>query len=112
MSNFLFGKQFYPTKYSSNAIVYILSDLAGFFKWANHGLFFHFFHPFQTNITIFTTNKCEKCPSSIRRRDSNSQPSDYKSPPLTTRPGFPPSDLAGLNEFYGGSKMERQPLFT
>ena len=80
MSNFLFGKQFYPTKYSSNAIVYILSDLAGFFKWANHGLFFHFFHPFQTNITIFTTNKCEKCPSSIRRRDSNSQPSDYKSP--------------------------------
>ena len=44
---------------------------------------------FQTNITILTTNKCEKYPSSIWRRDSNSQPSDYKSPPLTTRPGLP-----------------------
>ena len=29
-------------------------------------------------------------PSSIRRWDSNSQPSDYESPPLTTRPGLPP----------------------
>ena len=29
--------------------------------------------------------------SSIWCRDSNSQPSDYKSPPLTTRPGLPPT---------------------
>ena len=50
-----------------------------------------YFRSFQTNIvTIFTTNKCEKCPSSIRCRDSNSQPSDHESPPLTTRPGLPP----------------------
>ena len=49
--------------------------------------FFVYFRSFQTNIvTIFATNKCEKCPSSIRCRDSNSQPSDYESPPLTTRP--------------------------
>ena len=34
--------------------------------------------------------KCGKYPSNIRRRDSNSQPSDCVSPPLTTRPGFPP----------------------
>ena len=27
--------------------------------------FFHLFSSFQTNITIFTTNICEKCPSSI-----------------------------------------------
>ena len=60
-------------------------------KWANPGLFFVYFRFFQTNIvTVFTTNKCEKCPSSIRCRDSNSQPSDYKSSPLTTRPGLPP----------------------
>ena len=39
----------------------------------------------QTHITILTTNKCEKCPSSIRRWDSNSQPSDSESPSLTTR---------------------------
>ena len=30
----------------------------------------------------------KKCPSSIRRWDSNSQPCDYESPPLTTRPGL------------------------
>ena len=27
---------------------------------------------------------------SIRRQDSNSQPSDNESPPLTTKPGLPP----------------------
>ena len=47
---------------------------------------FHLFPSFQTNVTILTTNKCEKCPPSIRRWDLNSQLSDYKSPPLTTRP--------------------------
>ena len=53
-------------------------------KWANPGLF----SSFLTNI--FTTNECEKCPSSIRQWDSNSQPSsDYEFPPLTTRPGLP-----------------------
>ena len=31
----------------------------------------------------------KKCPSSIWRQDSNSHPSDYESPPLTTRPGLP-----------------------
>ena len=34
---------------------------------------FSFIFVFSNNITIFTTNKCEKtpCPSSIRHRDSN-----------------------------------------
>ena len=50
---------------------------------------FSFFSSFQTNITILTTNKCEKCPSRIRHQDSNSQPFDYETPPLTTRPGLP-----------------------
>ena len=54
---------------------------------------FRLFLSFQTNITILTTHKCEKCPSSIRRQDSNSQPSDYESPPLTTRPGLPPNQI-------------------
>ena len=31
-----------------------------FKKWANPGLFFVYFWSFQTNITIFTTNICEK----------------------------------------------------
>ena len=29
-------------------------------------------------------------PSSKRRRDSNSRPLEYESPPITTRPGLPP----------------------
>ena len=33
----------------------------------------------------------KKCPSSIRCWDLNSQPSDYESPPLTTRQGLLPS---------------------
>ena len=39
---------------------------------------------------IFTTNKCEKRPSSIRCRDSNPQPSEREPLPITTRPGLPP----------------------
>ena len=44
---------------------------------------------FQTNIKILTTNKCEKCPSSTWCRDLNSQPSERKPPPITTRPLLP-----------------------
>ena len=32
----------------------------------------------------------KKCPSSIRCRDSNPQPSECESLPITTRPGLPP----------------------
>ena len=31
------------------------------------------------------------CPSSIRRRDSNPRPLDREPPPITTRPGLPPT---------------------
>ena len=51
---------------------------------------FHLFSSFQTNITIFTTSICEKCPSSIWCWDSNPRPSGDESPPITTRPGLPP----------------------
>ena len=39
----------------------------------------------------FYNKLCEKCRSSIPHWDSNSQPSDYDSPPLTTRPGLLPT---------------------
>ena len=42
----------------------------------------------QYNVT---TNICEKCPSSIRCRDSNPRPSERESLPITTRPGLPPT---------------------
>ena len=52
-------------------------------------LLFHLFSSFQTNITIFTKNKCETCPSSILWWDSNPQPSEHETPPITIRPGLP-----------------------
>ena len=45
---------------------------------------------FQTDIiTIFTKIYVKKCPSSIQCRDLNLQPSEHESPPITTRPGLP-----------------------
>ena len=61
-----------------------------FLKMGKPRPLFHLFLYFQTNNTTFATNKCEKCPSSIRCRDSNSQPLASESPPITTRPGLPP----------------------
>ena len=52
---------------------------------------FHLFSIFSNKQCKFYYKLMWKwCPTSIRRRDSNSQPSVYESPPLTTRPGFPP----------------------
>ena len=58
-------------------------------KWANPGLFFVSFRCFQTDNTIFTTNICEKCPSSKWCWDSNPRPSERESLPITTRLGLP-----------------------
>ena len=55
------------------------------FKWAIPSLYFVYFRSFQTNIKIFTS-QCEKCPSSKQWWDSNTRPSEYESPPITTRP--------------------------
>ena len=51
---------------------------------------FHLFSSLQTHITILTTNKCEKYPSSIWCWDSNSRPSDDESTHITTRAGLSP----------------------
>ena len=58
------------------------------FKWAIPGLLLVYFRLFQTNITIFTTNNCEKCPSSKWCWDSNPQPFEHVSSPITTGPGL------------------------
>ena len=47
---------------------------------------FVYFRSFQTNITNFYN----KCPSSIRCRESNPRPLERESFPITTRPGLPP----------------------
>ena len=56
----------------------------------------HLFSSFQTHITNFTTNKCEKCPSSTRCRDSNPQPPEREPLPITTRPGLLPKRYYNL----------------
>ena len=53
--------------------------------WAIPGLFCVYFWSFQTNYKFFTTNQCEKGPSSILRWDLNPQPLEHES-----SPGLPP----------------------
>ena len=69
---------------SLNAAICSFHRAIVFLKWANPGLFFVYFRSFQTNNTIFTTNQCEKCPSCIRRWDSNPRPLERESPSITT----------------------------
>ena len=52
---------------------------------------FCLFSVFSNKQYNFTTNICEKCPSSIRCRDSNPRPLERESLPFTTRPGLPPN---------------------
>ena len=52
-----------------------------FFKKMGQSWPLFYVRSFQTNNTISTTNQCEKYPSNIQRQDSNSQQSDYESPP-------------------------------
>ena len=63
-----------------------------FYKNGPSSASFSFILSFQTNNTIFTTNKCEKMlwPTSIQCRDLNPRPSVHEFPPITTRPGLPP----------------------
>ena len=67
-----------------------------FLKMGHPRALFHLFSSFQTNITIFTTNICEKMPwpSSTRSWDSNPRPSEHESPPITTRLGHPPCSFS------------------
>ena len=69
------------------------------------------FSTFQSNITISTTNKCEKCPSSKRRWDSNPRPLEHESPPITTRPGLPPNKLIFLWTGWKDCKRGQEKIF-
>ena len=61
---------------------------------------FEFIFVFSNTHYNFTTNRYEKiCPSSIQCKDSNSQPLEHESPPITTRQGLPP------NGFFLGSDV-------
>ena len=47
-------------------------------KWATLGLFLFIFVFFKQTLKFLQQINVTKCPSSIRRRDLNSQPSDYE----------------------------------
>ena len=52
---------------------------------------FHLFSVFfKQTIQFLQQINVKKCPSSIRRWDSNPRPLERESPPITTRPGLPP----------------------
>ena len=93
----------YPAPWPSKTKIYIpkmldmffLGDLGScyksFFKKMGHlRPLFIYLHLFKQTLHFFTTNKCEKYPSSIWCRDSNQWPLEHESPPITTRPGLPP----------------------
>ena len=77
---------------------------------------FVYLRSFQTNKTIFTTYKYEKCPSSMRCWNSNPQPS----PPITSRSRFlspSPTLMAftGVTNAHGPSPQPtecRSPTFS
>ena len=47
----------------------------------------------QTSLQFLQQMYVKKCPSSIRCRDSNPQPLECESFPITTRPGLPPINV-------------------
>ena len=48
---------------------------------------------FKQTLQFLQQINVKKCPSSIRRRDSNPRPFEHESSPITTRPGLPPLQL-------------------
>ena len=82
------------TKESYCSVLYTMF----FLKMGNPRPLFRLFSSFQANITILKTNKCEKCPSSIRCWDLNSQTMEHESPPIS--PGLPPQSFSMALTLY------------
>ena len=61
-----------------------------FKKWPTLVSFSFIIVLFKQTLQFLQQINVKKCSSSIWHQDSNSQPSDCESPPLTTRPGLPP----------------------
>ena len=94
---FLFENNLIYLNKRESDITTLNTNLESLLKMGRTRPLFRLFQSDQSNITIFTTNQCEKCPSSIWHWDSNSQP-----PPLTTRPGLPPK----LWNIYSGDFVD------
>ena len=60
------------------------------FKTGHPRLFFVYFCLFKQVLQSLQQIKVKKCPSSMRCWNSNPQPTEHESPPITTRPGLQP----------------------
>ena len=96
--------------------LYVSFTLEFLFKWTTPASFSFIFVFFKRTLQFLHQLNVKKCPSSIRCHDSNSQPSDYESPPLTTRPGLPPFILEFLLKTVAsiaqGIHMHLTPFFS
>ena len=54
----------------------------------------------QTSLQFLQQEYVKKCPSSIQSQDSNPQSLEHESPPITARPGLPPSCRLFLQTFF------------
>ena len=72
---------------------FLASNILNSFLFGHSRLLFVYFTIKHHN---FYNNVMRKCPFSIRSCDSNPQPLDRESPPITTRPGPPPSSFEVL----------------
>ena len=70
----------------SDSCLCIAPQMCVFLKTGQLRPLFILFSSLQTHITIFTTKKCGKCPSSIECRDSKSRPLQHESSPKTMVP--------------------------
>ena len=75
----------YLVLFPSSLYLFALSFYLFFKKWSIAGLFLVYFWSFSNKHYNFYINTMWKCPSSIRCCDLNPRP------PITTRPGPPPS---------------------
>ena len=72
--------------FSINILVFFFNLTVFLKKWTISGSF----SSLQTNISILTTNKCEKCPSStVQCWYLNPRRVEHESPPIYSRPGLP-----------------------
>ena len=94
--NFL-GRSYH--QFLSKSTDCIFSGQVLFKKWANPGLFCRFIFCFfkQTSLQFLQQIHVKKCPSSIRCQDSNPQPLEHESPPITSRSGLQPSGQVYIN---------------
>ena len=74
----------------SSQLSQLSQNLFVFLKWTSLGFFYVYFRLFKQALQFLQQINVKQCPSSIRHWDSNPQPLEIESPPITTRPGLPP----------------------